>query len=121
MILRNLEPGFVDDGFSQARRQELSELFGNHRMTEEITLTLAAILLLQKVGLLSCFHTFGDNTMMKAFANVNHRSDYGGGSSIDGKLPVADSPDCRTCPGLLSVKVPARRTSPQRLVESNSR
>jgi len=58
MILRNLDPGFVDDGFSEARRQELSELFGNHRMTEEITLTVATILVLQKVDLLSCFQGF---------------------------------------------------------------
>ena len=72
----------MDDGFSEARLQELRELFGNHRMAEEITLTFATTLLLQKVDLLARFHAFGDNTMMKALADVNHRSDYCGRASI---------------------------------------
>jgi hypothetical protein len=72
----------MNNVFSEARLQELGELFGNHRMAEKITLTLAATLLLQKVDLFACFHTFGDNTMMKALADVNHRSDYGGRASI---------------------------------------
>jgi hypothetical protein len=76
------DPGLTDNGFSEAGLQELGELFGNHRVAEEITLTLATTLLLQKVDLLACFRTFGDNAMMKALADVNHRSDYGGRGSI---------------------------------------
>jgi hypothetical protein len=48
----------MDNGFSEARLQELGELFGNHWVAEEITLTFATTLLLQKVDLLACFHTF---------------------------------------------------------------
>ena len=82
MILRNLDAASMNDGFSEARLQKLGELFGNHRMAEKITLTLAATLRLQKLNLLARFHTLGDNTMMKALADVNHCSDYGGRASI---------------------------------------
>jgi hypothetical protein len=42
MILRNLDAASMNHVFSEARLQELGELFGNHRMAEKITLPLAA-------------------------------------------------------------------------------
>jgi hypothetical protein len=61
----------MDNGFSEARLQELGELFGNHWVAEKITLALATTLLLQKVDLLACFHTFKHLVLVEYQHTVN--------------------------------------------------